>query len=159
MRFKRAQDWESPSTKRVSEGSNPTSYPKTAFGIYGNFNKKSGSKNPERLDAVGFAPTASKVLGCYGAGGGTRTHTMSPSADFESATSTNSITPASYGFSLYRKPTQNSRGTFCCLKPFKENEQTVKYRGKSEERLPKLRETCYHVFVELCISAEGRSRQ
>ena len=29
-----------------------------------------------------------------GAGGGTRTHTMSPSADFESATSTNSITPA-----------------------------------------------------------------
>ena len=29
-----------------------------------------------------------------GAGGGTRTPTMSPSADFESATSTNSITPA-----------------------------------------------------------------
>ena len=22
-------------------------------------------KNPERLDAVGFVPTASKVLGCY----------------------------------------------------------------------------------------------
>ena len=148
-----------PSTERATAGSNPTSYPKTAFGIYGIFNKKSGSKNPEMVDAVGFAPTASKVLGCYGAGGGTRTHTMSPSADFESATSTNSITPASYGFSLYRKPTQNSRGTFCCLKPFKENEQTVKYRGKSEERLPKLRETCYHVFVELCISAEGRSRQ
>ena len=35
----------------------------------------------------------SSVLG-DGAGGGTRTHTMSPSADFESATSTNSITPA-----------------------------------------------------------------
>ena len=31
-----------------------------------------------------------------GAGGGTRTHTMSPSADFESATSTNSITPAHF---------------------------------------------------------------
>ena len=30
-----------------------------------------------------------------GAGGGTRTHTVSPPADFESATSTNSITPAS----------------------------------------------------------------
>ena len=29
-----------------------------------------------------------------GAGGGTRTHTVSPPADFESATSTNSITPA-----------------------------------------------------------------
>ena len=31
---------------------------------------------------------------CFGAGGGTRTHMMLPSADFESATSTNSITPA-----------------------------------------------------------------
>ena len=30
----------------------------------------------------------------YGAGGGTRTHTELPPADFESATSTNSITPA-----------------------------------------------------------------
>ena len=30
----------------------------------------------------------------FGAGGGTRTHMMLPSADFESATSTNSITPA-----------------------------------------------------------------
>ena len=77
-----------PSANRKKEGSNPASYPKTAFGIYEIFNKKSGSKNPERLDAVGFAPTASKVLGCCGAGGGTRTHTMLPSADFESATST-----------------------------------------------------------------------
>ena len=74
--------------KGATEGSNPASYPKTAIGIYGFFNKKSGSKNPEMVDAAGFAPTASKVLGCYGAGGGTRTHTMSPSADFESATST-----------------------------------------------------------------------
>ena len=31
---------------------------------------------------------------CFGAGGGTRTHTMSPSTDFESVTSANSITPA-----------------------------------------------------------------
>ena len=30
----------------------------------------------------------------FGAGGGTRTHTMSPSTDFESVTSANSITPA-----------------------------------------------------------------
>ena len=56
---KRAPDNELPSKKRTTAGSNPTSYPKTAFGIYGIFNKKSGSKNPERLDAVGFAPTAS----------------------------------------------------------------------------------------------------
>ena len=33
-------------------------------------------------------------LGFFGAGGGTRTHTMSPSTDFESVTSANSITPA-----------------------------------------------------------------
>ena len=39
-------------------------------------------------------PDVSKLVSSYGAGGGTRTHTMSPSADFESATSTNSITPA-----------------------------------------------------------------
>ena len=44
-----------------------------------------------------------KFLSCWkrifrsarpGAGGGTRTHTMSPSTDFESVTSANSITPA-----------------------------------------------------------------
>ena len=62
-----------PPANREKEGSNPASYPKTAFGIYGFFNKKSGSKNPERLDAVGFAPTASKVLGCYGGDEGDRT--------------------------------------------------------------------------------------
>ena len=36
----------------------------------------------------------SKFVDSVGAGGGTRTHTLSPAADFESATSTNSITPA-----------------------------------------------------------------
>ena len=35
-----------------------------------------------------------KGTAAFGAGGGTRTHTMSPSTDFESVTSTNSITPA-----------------------------------------------------------------
>ena len=35
-----------------------------------------------------------KAVFCFGAGGGTRTPTLSPAADFESATSTNSITPA-----------------------------------------------------------------
>ena len=49
---KRAQDDELPSKKRTTAGSNPTSYPKKAFGIYGYFNKKSGSKNPESLDAL-----------------------------------------------------------------------------------------------------------
>ena len=37
---------------------------------------------------------ASRLSTKLGAGGGTRTHTVSPPADFESATSTNSITPA-----------------------------------------------------------------
>ena len=36
----------------------------------------------------------------FGAGGGTRTHTMSPSTDFESVTSANSITPAYGGYLL-----------------------------------------------------------
>ena len=39
-------------------------------------------------------PIVSSTEDFRGAGGGTRTPTMSPSADFESATSTNSITPA-----------------------------------------------------------------
>ena len=42
-------------------------------------------------------PIVSKSPSLHGAGGGTRTPTMSPSADFESATSTNSITPAGSG--------------------------------------------------------------
>ena len=37
---------------REKEGSNPASYPKKAFGIYEIFNKKSGPKNPESLDAL-----------------------------------------------------------------------------------------------------------
>ena len=52
------------------------------------------------LTRCGFSPTLAnkkeqhKLLFLFGAGGGTRTHMMSPSADFESATSTSSITPA-----------------------------------------------------------------
>ena len=49
--------------KGATEGSNPASYPKTAIGIYGFFNKKSGSKNPEMVDATGFFPVASKPFG------------------------------------------------------------------------------------------------
>ena len=37
----------------------------------------------------------------FGAGGGTRTHTMSPSTDFESVTSANSITPAKSNFRVF----------------------------------------------------------
>ena len=39
----------------------------------------------------------SKSSSLHGAGGGTRTHTVSPPTDFESVTSTNSITPAGTG--------------------------------------------------------------
>lgn len=35
-----------------------------------------------------------KIFWGGGAGGGTRTHTLLPAADFESAASTNSATPA-----------------------------------------------------------------
>ena len=43
-----------------------------------------------------------------GAGGGTRTHTMSPPTDFESVTSTNSITPAK-AYLLYMKSGRSAR--------------------------------------------------
>ena len=46
---------------------------------------------PALLAQIG--PASNKIKH-YGAGGGTRTHTMSPPTDFESVTSTNSITPA-----------------------------------------------------------------
>ena len=49
------------------------------------------AKIPHR--SAGFLP-ASFLSMQLGAGGGTRTHTPSLAADFESATSTNSITPA-----------------------------------------------------------------
>ena len=51
-------------------------------------------KSPETVDAVGVQPTASILFGFYGAGDRTRTGTLSPAVDFESTTSTNSITPA-----------------------------------------------------------------
>ena len=47
-----------------------------------------------------------------GAGGGTRTHTMSPSTDFESVTSANSITPAFiFSKSYSRCPVREIGGT------------------------------------------------
>ena len=42
-----------------------------------------------------------KAVFSVGAGGGTRTHTMSPSTDFESVTSANSITPAKSNFKVF----------------------------------------------------------
>ena len=62
-----------PAKSRENRGSNPTSYPKTAFGIYGNLNKKSGSKNPEMVDATGIFPVASIPFGFCGAPAGIRT--------------------------------------------------------------------------------------
>ena len=54
---------------------------------------------------------ASRLSTKLGAGGGTRTHTVSLPTDFESVTSTNSITPAN-PHSLYKPFPENSRGTF-----------------------------------------------
>ena len=48
-----------------------------------------------------------------GAGGGTRTHTVSLPTDFESVTSTNSITPANDTCLLYKMLFQNSREIYC----------------------------------------------
>ena len=62
-----------------------------------------------------------------GAGGGTRTHTMSPSTDFESVTSANSITPAYillslritdilyHNFSQKSSTPENFLGGFSCF--------------------------------------------
>ena len=62
---------------------------------------KKQKPNSCRQLACGFLPTSlpTEKAGLrpafsVGAGGGTRTHTMSPSTDFESVTSANSITPA-----------------------------------------------------------------
>lgn len=63
-------------------------------GIYGIIGEFSRGKSPEIVDAVGFWPTASILFCFYGAGDRTRTGTLSPAVDFESTTSTNSITPA-----------------------------------------------------------------
>ena len=87
------------------------------------------------------------MLGCYGAGGGTRTHTMSPSADFESATSTNSITPADGTCLLYKTLGQNSRGDFpVSIK----NEQTVKSAENPKKSYPNTGGCAMIVSVKLC---------
>ena len=52
------------------------------------------SEGREDVDITAFEGNIVISLSIAGAGGGTRTHTLSPAADFESATSTNSITPA-----------------------------------------------------------------
>ena len=60
--------------------------------------ERTGAKNPVFRLKKGKTLDASNAevssVSEDGAGGGTRTHTESPPADFESATSTNSITPA-----------------------------------------------------------------
>ena len=63
-------------------------------GIYGIIGEFSRGKSPGTVDAVGFWPTASILFCFYGAGGRARTGTVSLPVDFESTTSTNSITPA-----------------------------------------------------------------
>ena len=56
--------------------------------VSSNFSKKTNNPNPSPIKKIWFG------LYWFGAGGGTRTHTMLPSTDFESVTSTNSIIPA-----------------------------------------------------------------
>ena len=75
-----------------------------------------GRLTPQTL-TCGSRPTGTKInpivnvsftMGFIGAGGRTRTGTMSPSVDFESTTSTNSITPAGVEKLHY------SRAFACC---------------------------------------------
>ena len=58
------------------------------------------SRRERQKNRAGGAPLA---LFPYGAGDRTRTGTLSPAVDFESTTSTNSITPADATRTLYRK--------------------------------------------------------
>ena len=63
------------------------------------FSLMSSGEIESRLDASAATKqkrvwNVERVQTQFGAGGGTRTHTMSPSTDFESVTSANSITPA-----------------------------------------------------------------
>ena len=56
--------------------------------VSSNLSKKTNNPNPSPIKKIWFG------LYLFGAGGGTRTHTVSLPTDFESVTSTNSITPA-----------------------------------------------------------------
>ena len=52
------------------------------------------TKKATPSDTLSISLKISRLVWLYGAGSGTRTHTMLPSTDFESVTSTNSIIPA-----------------------------------------------------------------
>ena len=52
------------------------------------------TKKATPSDTLSVPLKISRLVWLYGAGSGTRTHTMLPSTDFESVTSTNSIIPA-----------------------------------------------------------------
>ena len=56
--------------------------------VSSNFPKKTNNPNPSPIKKIWFG------LYWFGAGGGTRTHTVLLPTDFESVTSANSITPA-----------------------------------------------------------------
>ena len=72
-------------------------------------NSISASKIAEKENRVSL--TVKSVMNTrYGAGDRTRTGTLSPAVDFESTTSTNSITPAWLTYLLYRMAAANSRG-------------------------------------------------
>ena len=70
----------------------------------------------------------------YGAGGGTRTHTMSPSTDFESVTSANSITPAATGSIIHYKKAKIKCGQYFLKTKLKiATEKTGENKRKTEK--------------------------
>ena len=62
--------------------------------IFFSEHKFQGNKKATPSDTLSIPLKISRLVWLYGAGSGTRTHTMLPSTDFESVTSTNSIIPA-----------------------------------------------------------------
>ena len=95
--------------------------------VVSNFSKKTNNPNPSPIG---------KRFGLYGrgAGGGTRTPTMSPPADFESATSTNSITPANTGSIIHDTPRFRKRKFYFSGKNL--NRAPLRSSGSPERAAP-----------------------
>ena len=71
--------------------------------IWGKSGRQNG-RQAEILSATQKIPKPLKGLGIRNAGGGGRTHTLSPATDFESVSSANSNTPAYVGTLLVYQP-------------------------------------------------------
>src|SRR5258706_4585186 len=69
----------------------------TCLDCFGGYGNKKPSNHGQLLGSSGLAWIGLDLVGCcLGAGRGTRTPTVLPPADFESAASTNSAIPAEY---------------------------------------------------------------